>query len=103
MGVTQRAWTRIFVNPFYERPGRLVTGRKTHIMNASRTKVIINLIEQAITRTETFTANCKGSDNPQVIEMRLRAEGRIATLEDVLYAIKGDITNLRILAKGTIS
>ena len=61
-----------------------------------------DLIGQAIDRTKGYIENCKGNDNPQVIEMRLKAEGRLAALEDVSYALRGDIVNLRILAKGSI-
>jgi len=40
-----------------------------------------------------------GSDNPQVIDMRNRAQTAAATLEAVRLAIRGDRVFLRLLAR----
>jgi hypothetical protein len=59
------------------------------------------LIEQAISKETDFVSGCKTSDqrnNPQVIEQRLKAEGRIDALDSVLSALNSDTVYLRILA-----
>ena len=71
-------------------------------MNKKRMEIVSSLMEQAITRMELFVKSCEGNTNPQVVEMRLRSEGELATMKDVYYAIHGDMMNLRIAAWGTI-
>jgi len=63
---------------------------------------IAGLISKAIERKETFIERCKGNSNPQVVEMRLRTEGELSALEDVELALRGNLVQLRILARGTI-
>jgi len=66
-----------------------------------KTKQIVKLIELAIEKDTSFVKGCNESDqrqNPQVVEMRLKAEGRIDGLDCVLRAIKGDNCLLRIIA-----
>lgn len=60
---------------------------------------MITLLRSAIARERAFIASCKSSDqrdNPQVIEMRLKAEGRLDAFEACLDAARGSFALLRI-------
>lgn len=65
------------------------------------TKLIEALISQAIEREKKFIESCKGNDNPQVVAMRLKAEGRLDALESINRALSGDLVELRIMAQGS--
>lgn len=58
-------------------------------------------LQNALHREKDFVDHCKNGDqkdNPQVIEMRLRAEGRVEILDAVIRAIRGDVVDLHIFA-----
>ena len=62
---------------------------------------MIKLLKLAIEREWTFIRSCQESDqrnNPQVIESRLKAEGRLDAFEAVLYSARGSNVLLRIFA-----
>jgi hypothetical protein len=63
---------------------------------------MIKLLKMAIKREKDFISGCESSDqknNPQVIEMRVRAEGRLEAFEAALYAKRGSFCLLNIYAK----
>ena len=60
----------------------------------------LRLIELAIVRYRDYVAACLLDENPQVIVMRLRAEGRLEALVDVRDALTGrNCFGLRLMAK----
>jgi len=62
---------------------------------------ITKLVKLSIKREADFIASCKTSaqrDNPQVVEMRLKCEGRLEAFEAVLDALHGSFCFLRIWA-----
>ena len=62
---------------------------------------MITLLKLAISREKDFIASCLSCDqrnNPQVIESRLKAEGRLDAFEAVLYSARGSNVLLRIFA-----
>jgi hypothetical protein len=57
------------------------------------------LLEAAIASHKESVASFEGDQNPQVIEMRQRAESRLEAYESVYEATRGRTVLLRILAK----
>lgn len=57
------------------------------------------LVEQAILRLKTDIELMTGDQNPQVVAMRLKLEGKLQAYENVLDAMSGDMVLLRIDAK----
>ena len=56
------------------------------------------LIRQARERSKNQVLSFTGCDNPQVIEMRLKAEAEVEAYNNVLDAISGSFTMLRLAA-----
>lgn len=59
------------------------------------------LLKAAILREREFISGIEKSDqkdNPQVVTMRLQAEGRLQVFEAVLFALRGDQVDLKIFA-----
>lgn len=57
------------------------------------------LLEAAIVSHKETIASFEGDQNPQVVEMRQRAEARLEAYESVYQATTGRTILLRILAK----
>lgn len=71
---------------------------KQRATNAKETE---RLLELAIKRAAEFSNSCRASDqkdNPQIIQMRLRADAQVEAMQDVLDALRGDFTCLKIMA-----
>lgn len=71
-------------------------------MKNSDLKAISEMCIQAMLKQEAFIQITKGTDNPQVLEMRHRAQGQLSGLRDMYDAIHGDRIGLRIAATGRI-
>jgi hypothetical protein len=67
-------------------------------MTAKQTEQIKSKILKAIHRLDCFIADTKGSDNPQIAEMRYRAEGKVIAYFSVLDALNGNMAMLNLSA-----
>ena len=59
---------------------------------------LIARLEMAIERCKKLGLVLDGSDNPQVIELRVRTEAKQAAFEAVLFAMRGNDVYLNIEA-----
>lgn len=59
---------------------------------------LITRLEMAIERCKKLGLVLDGSDNPQVIELRIRTEAKQAAFEAVLFAIRGNDIYLNVEA-----
>lgn len=58
-----------------------------------------NKVAQALANEKAFIAECAGETNPQVIEMRNRAQGRADALEAVLCMFNADNCLINIMSE----
>ncbi len=56
---------------------------------------IVGLLQKAIAEHERLLNGLRG-DNPQIVEMRLKATGRLDAYSDCLDALRGNTVMLRI-------
>ena len=56
-------------------------------------------LQAAIARADKVAAEFTCTENPQLIETRIRYQERALVLQAVLYALEGDDVELSILAK----
>jgi len=61
-------------------------------------KELIARLEMAVERCKKLRFVLDGSDNPQVIELRIRTEAKQAAFEAVLFAMRGNNAYLNIEA-----
>ncbi len=65
-------------------------------------KEMIETLEQARQNKLAYIEACQGNINPQVIELRNKAQGEAAAFEAVLLAMKGQSYMLKVYARGHI-
>lgn len=58
-----------------------------HSTPTIKKKELIELIEAAIGRNAGYAEACEGNDNPQVVEMATRAQGKVDAYYNVLRAL----------------
>ena len=63
-------------------------------------KLTVAMVKKALKKDLDFVDNCIKSeqkDNPQVIEMKLQAVGRVDVLQAVLDAMHGDASTMSMI------
>lgn len=63
-----------------------------------RKQELIKKIEKAVENCKKLRLDLDGSDNPQAIETRVRAEAKQVAFESVLLAMRGNAIHLNIEA-----
>jgi len=65
-----------------------------------KNKLTIAAVEKALKKNLEFVDHCikcDQRDNPQVIEMKLKATGRVDALQAVLEAMRGDTVSIQYI------
>jgi hypothetical protein len=65
-------------------------------MKTSSVKEMRSMLTAAIESQKATIATFKGDKNPQVVEMRLKAEGKLEAYEATLLALMGDRVLLKL-------
>lgn len=62
-------------------------------------KATEELLRKAMAKYAAYIEQTKGCSNPQVVELRNFAEGKLQAYESVLDALNGDLVMLKIAAE----